>query len=328
MVSTRSRPRPVFLYFNSWGGSTDQAQYLRLPLRQVSRDFYTFTVQLTNYGGFRFDQLVTESPVTSQDFRRAVVRLTEQLLTQICRQVNQILRATPGRPVVLLSHSFGYTMLLAVLQYSELGQQWNRVLRVILLDPAGKSTNPQDRQASIQTYGRFIQDFAKFYQSSGNQVDPTVFQRWQQFIRTSTYPQFTRSERNTGMYPYILNCDNNSPLDLSIYAYGVEYWVVLPILRHFTSQFPGKTMILTSESGLAIADREFWQELGVTQFDVIGPGGHFIQIFNQAATITAILRAIAWPVYPFDTLGTTYNPPLNQLPPTPVASSPRITGTG
>jgi pimeloyl-ACP methyl ester carboxylesterase len=311
-----TRPeKPVFLYFNSWGASKDQSLYLSNPLTVISPDFYVFTVQMSNYGGFDANIIPMPNTYASSEFRTAMVGLTEQLLTQVVNQVDYIISQHPNQPVVLLSHSFGYTMLFAVLHTSIISKRPNLVPHIILLDPAGKGSSGIEMFQNVEVYRFFTEQFNQFRQAPASDTSAvSVFATWKQFIKNSTQSLFTTPERHTGMYQYILDCANNSQLDLSIYAYGAEFWPIYRIIKEYTSKYPNKIVILTSTNGIAYQNQSYWNELGINQIKTISQAGHFLQIFSQVATINAICEIIKRPMITFVPYTTTYNAPLTELP--------------
>ena len=218
----------LFLYFNSWGSSYQQSLYLSEPLKEISSNFYVFTIGIDSFGGFDYSQIPLNTGIQSDIFRKSVVDLTEKVLTQIINSINSILVKHEGEKVVLMSHSLGYTSLFATLQFSNLSKEIDRIDRIILLDPAGKGIDKKERLVNTEIYGKFIKKFILF---NSQKTDAIVFSEWKKFINNATKPQFTTNEFKTGMYKYIIDCDNNSQLDLSIYAYGVEYWNITNIIQ-------------------------------------------------------------------------------------------------
>ena len=303
-------PKQIFIYFNSWGGSFNQSLYLSSPLTKIASHFYVFTVGLSNLGGFNPNVIPEGCSITSDNFKTMVVDETERLLTQVINFINRIIDTT-DQQIVLMSHSFGYTMLFASLERSHLKDHVSRIKNIIILDPAGKATNEKDRLVNTQLYGTFVKKFAAY--TTGRQTDPNVYNQWRQMIERSTLSQFTTSEMLTGMYQYIKDCDNNSQLDLAVYAYGVEYWVINPIIKKYTRLINNKIYLLTTTHGLAYQNMDFWKSLGIVNIEIVSNAGHFLHIFSQPETIDSILNILQVTKYPYITYDTSYNAPLSDL---------------
>ena len=300
----------LFLYFNSWGSSYQQSLYLSEPLKEISSNFYVFTIGIDSFGGFDYSQIPLNTGIQSDTFRKSFVDLTEKVLTQIINSINSILVKHEGEKVVLMSHSLGYTSLFATLQFSNLSKEIDRIDRIILLDPAGKGIDKKERLVNTEIYGKFIKKFILF---NSQKTDAIVFSEWKKFINNATKPQFTTNEFKTGMYKYIIDCDNNSQLDLSIYAYGVEYWNITNIIQQYVKKYPDLVYILTSTNGLANNNLEYWKEFGIQNIEIVSDAGHFIQIFSQRQTIESILNVLNVAKYNYSTYNTIYNSPLNTL---------------
>ena len=300
----------LFIYFNSWGSSYQQSLYLSEPLKEISSNFYVFTIGIDSFGGFDYSQIPLNTGIQSDIFRKSVVDLTEKVLTQIINSINSILVKHEGEKVVLMSHSLGYTSLFATLQFSNLSKEIDRIDRIILLDPAGKGIDKKERLVNTEIYGKFIKKFILF---NSQKTDAIVFSEWKKFINNATKPQFTTNEFKTGMYKYIIDCDNNSQLDLSIYAYGVEYWNITNIIQQYVKKYPDLVYILTSTNGLANNNLEYWKEFGIQNIEIVSDAGHFIQIFSQRQTIESILNVLNVAKYNYSTYNTIYNSPLNTL---------------
>ena len=306
----------LFLYFNSWGSSYQQSLYLSEPLKEISSNFYVFTIGIDSFGGFDYSQIPLNTGIQSDTFRKSVVDLTEKVLTQIINSINSILVKHEGEKVVLMSHSLGYTSLFATLQFSNLSKEIDRIDRIILLDPAGKGIDKKERLVNTEIYGKFIKKFILF---NSQKTDAIVFSEWKKFINNATKPQFTTNEFKTGMYKYIIDCDNNSQLDLSIYAYGVEYWNITNIIQQYVKKYPDLVYILTSTNGLANNNLEYWKEFGIQNIEIVSDAGHFIQIFSQRQTIESILNVLNVAKYNYSTYNTIYNSPLNTLKKTTIS---------
>ena len=121
------------------------------------------------------------------------------------------------------------------------------------------------------------------------------------------------------MYKYIIDCDNNSQLDLSIYAYGVEYWNITNIIQQYVKKYPDLVYILTSTNGLANNNLEYWKGFGIQNIEIVSDAGHFIQIFSQRQTIESILNVLNVAKYNYSTYNTIYNSPLNTLKKTTIS---------
>ena len=306
----------LFIYFNSWGSSYQQSLYLSEPLKEISSNFYVFTIGIDSFGGFDYSQIPLNTGIQSDIFRKSVVDLTEKVLTQIINSINSILVKHEGEKVVLMSHSLGYTSLFATLQFSNLSKEIDRIDRIILLDPAGKGIDKKERLVNTEIYGKFIKKFILF---NSQKTDAIVFSEWKKFINNATKPQFTTNEFKTGMYKYIIDCDNNSQLDLSIYAYGVEYWNITNIIQQYVKKYPDLVYILTSTNGLANNNLEYWKEFGIQNIEIVSDAGHFIQIFSQRQTIESILNVLNVAKYNYSTYNTIYNSPLNTLKKTTIS---------
>lgn len=295
---------PIIIYFNSWGGSFEQSLYLRKPLEKVTLDFYHFTIQKTSIGGFDGNQIPMDKDVTSEEFRDSVIKQTQQMLKQIVEFLNTIFQKHKNRDIVFLSHSFGYTLLYSSLYKSRWRDEFHRIRKIILLDPAGQANSPSSFLKDVETYGNFIKEFQKFNNSMNK--SGYVFTKWKHFIQKSTDNLYTPKEKLTGMHQYIRDCFYNSPLTLCVFAYGVDFWYLDNIIKKYSC----KSIILTSTNGIAINKKDYWNSLGINDIKVISNSGHFLHIFSQKETIEAILKILDIPIYRFYAFGLSYNYPL------------------
>ena len=145
-------------------------------------------------------------------------------------------------------------------------------------------------------------------------LDGRSFSEWKAFIHKSTQTLYTEAEKTTGMYRYITDCFNNSPLTLSVFAYGVDFWCLDPIIRKYSDI----SITLTSTNWLALGNQNYWKSVGISDIQVISNAGHFLQIFSQKQTIEAILRILDIRPYDFIEFGVSYNFPIMSLPPTSI----------
>lgn len=300
----KKHKNPIFIYFNSWGGSFEQSIYLSKPLEKVSTDFYHFTIQLTSIGGFDGNQIPIDKPVISIDFRDSVIKQTLKMLKQIVEFLNMIFVKHKQRDVVFVSHSFGYTLLYTSLYKSLWRNKIHRIKKIILLDPAGQANTSQSLFKDLEIYGNFIKEFQKFNNSIN--ISGNVYLKWKKFIQNSTKELYTSEEKLTGMYQYIRDCFYNSPLTLCVFAYGVDFWNLDNIIKKYSS----KSIILTSTNGIAINYIDYWNSLGINKIKVISDAGHFLHIFSQKKTISTILKILHIPIYTYDIFDLTYNYPL------------------
>jgi hypothetical protein len=242
-------------YFSSWGASDEQARYLRdsLPAK-----FLTFTVSSLTYGGF-------DAASIPEDFHDYVIRITQKIVKQIVAEINAL------DEVVFMSHSFGYNLLFECLKHVQVN-----VKSIILLDPAGKALTAEALESDKATFGGFIDLCRK-----GSE---TRYAQWATYIDQSTAGLFTRKEKTTGMYRYIKDCMKNNPLDLSVFAYGGDYFDIRRVMRQHRQHIH----VLTSTNG--VADKSYWSSRATVH--VVSRAGHFLHIYSQQKTIAAIGRLL------------------------------------
>lgn len=109
------------------------------------------------------------------------------------------------------------------------------------------------------------------------------------------------------MYRYIIDGDCNSQLDLSIYAYAINYYPIPQIIKKYSHLIN----LLTTTNGLAIKNLDYWRGLGITKIDIISKTGHFLHIYSQLETIDKLFTIINKSKQNLLTLyGTLYNDPL------------------
>lgn len=245
------------LYFSSWGASDEQARYLRdsFPVK-----FKTFTVSSLTYGGFDVARL-------QEDFHDDVIQLTQKIVQQIVAEIN----ALPADEFVFMSHSFGYNLLFECLKHVRVN-----VTSVILLDPAGKAMTVDALARDKVTYGGFIE--------MCREGRATRYAEWGAYIDQSTEGLFTRKEKTTGMCRYIKDCMKNNPLDLSIFAYGGDYFDLRRVMREYRN----RTHVVTSTNG--VADKAYWSSRATVA--VVSRAGHFLHVFSQRRTVAVLSRLL------------------------------------
>ena len=298
----------IFFYFNSWGGSFQQSMYLKEPLSNISKTFYVFTIDISNIGGFNYHTIPENEILESDVFKKSINTLLGQALIQTITFINEIMYKYPDKKIICMSHSLGYTMLFTALQHSNLNDHMHRLEKIILLDPAGKGMTETESNLNRDVYGTFINKFKNLASTISSNCNP--YQEWTALINKSTKPQFTDYELTTGMYQYIIDCDNSSQLDLSIYAFGIESWNINHIIEKLTKQSPNLIYLLTTTNGMAYQNINYWNKLGITNVKIVSNAGHFLHIFSQEETINTILRLLKLEPYHFQLYGTSYNAPL------------------
>jgi len=286
----------IYLYFNSWGGSDEQTKYVSDSLLSSTLLFKTFTVSITNYGGF------DPTAIPDNSFRSYIIDLTKQLLTQMRKDIQDISRNHPDIPIVCISHSFGYNVLFACLKKLTIN-----IHKIILLDPAGKALTKNQLIKDSLSFKKFIQLFKQPLTINNNR-----YLEWNTYISDNTDGLYTPQEKNTGMYRYISDCMNANPLDLSILGYGGDYWNIDASIQKYAN----KTYLLTTTNGIAYKKKSYWvKHIPSKHFLVIGDSGHFLHIYNQYNTLWFLCKIIGIKMN-FIRYNDEYNAPLTNRSPT------------
>ena len=90
------------------------------------------------------------------------------------------------------------------------------------------------------------------------------------------------------MYRYIIDGDCNSQLDLSIYAYAINYYPIPQIIKKYSHLIN----LLTTTNGLAIKNLDYWKGLGIKKINIISKVGHFLHIYSELQTINKLYQII------------------------------------
>ena len=282
----------IYLYFNSWGGGDEQSKYISDSLLKTTILFKTFTISLTNYGGFNPSTIPSD-----HTFHTYIVSLTHQIVKQIVFEINNIVKKYPNANIVCLSHSFGYNLLFECLKYLNL----KNLKSILLLDPAGKALSLNQLEKDNIVFKNFINLF-KTPLTNDNR-----YMLWNKYIDTSTDGLFTDTEKKTGMYNYIKDCMKNNALDLSIFAYGGDYFYIHPTMLKYKNNIH----IITSTNGIAFKNKAYWLKY-TKQFYIISKTGHFLHIYSQSKTMDMIYKILR--IHDIYTLyNTSYNAPMNKI---------------
>jgi pimeloyl-ACP methyl ester carboxylesterase len=282
----------IFLYFNSWGGSDAQTKYISDSLLPYTVLFKTFTVSITDYGGF--DPTAIPDDYT---FDAYIMYLINQLVTRMIKDIRDISNQYPRIPIVCISHSFGYSML-----YSCLKQLNVNIHRIILLDPAGKALTENQLILNSILFKRFIQLFKSPF------IVDNRYLEWDNYISYSTSGLYTTYEKQTGMYRYIRDCMNANPLDLSIWGYAGDFLNIDLTIKKYAN----KTYLLTTTNGIAYKNKSYWvKHIPSSHFLVIGNSGHFLHIYNQYNTLWFICKILTIKMY-FVRYTSAYNSPMEK----------------
>ena len=302
--------RDVVLYFNSWGATRDQALYVQKAFADGVNRFYAFTFQLSDIGGADLNNLPPTGSVQDPTFVSVATSQFHKLLTQMVNSVEAILSECPCRRVVMISHSLGFTTLFYALDNCSLKRNTSRLRKIILLDPAGTGSTPEEVEANITDYGTFMQRFNNFRTSTSGDVSSEVYASWKTYNASYSSTLFTPQESVTGMAQYISDCTDNSQLDLCLYAYAIEFYPVAAVISRYARTRPWLVTLLTSTNGLAYKKLNLWRGLGVTDIRVVGDCGHFLHIFSQVDTIAVMRRVLDLPPAVVIPYGTAYNAPV------------------